>query len=259
MKISPEEIEAGSLSTANLQLALRELHDRGFVVLEQVLDHAYIDEINATFQTEFAVRRQQPPLSDQIANGRTFVEMQVPFQPPYSDERLCANPLAVQVMEAAMDEIVCCFYNTNTALTGTEVQRIHIDMARFLFPGFPVALPPWSMVVNIPLIDFTEENGSTEVWPGTHLNHDDLNLDERYPNHHSIRMNAKVGDLIIRDLRVWHRGMPNRTSAVRTMLAIVYNRPWMRLTRPPIQIPRAVWDSLSEHTRQIYRYNVIAD
>ena len=25
------------------------------------------------------------------------------------------------------------------------------------------------MVVHIPLINFTNENGSTEVWPGTHL------------------------------------------------------------------------------------------
>ena len=25
------------------------------------------------------------------------------------------------------------------------------------------------MIIHIPLVDFTEENGSTEVWPGTHL------------------------------------------------------------------------------------------
>jgi ectoine hydroxylase-related dioxygenase (phytanoyl-CoA dioxygenase family) len=256
MKIASEEIKAGCLNPASLQRALRELNDQGFVVLEQVFDPAYIARLNATFQDYFAENIQKQPLRDQIANGRTFVEMQVPFEPPYSDEALCANPLAVQIMEAAMGEIICCFYNTNTALTGTEVQRIHLDV-HLLFPGFPAALPPWTMVVNIPLIDFTEENGSTEVWPGTHLNTDELNLDERYPLLHSIRTNVRVGDLIVRDLRVWHRGMPNRTTDVRTMLAIVYNRPWFRSTRPLLQIPRAVWDGLSPHTQQIFGRNVV--
>ncbi|MBC7811265.1 MAG: phytanoyl-CoA dioxygenase family protein [Burkholderiales bacterium] len=259
MKVSREEIETGALTTENLQFALREMQDSGFVLLEQVLDRAYINQLNAAFQKQFALHIQQPPLKDQIANGRIYVEMSAPFEPPYSDEQLCANPLAVQVMGAAMGEIVCGFYNSNTAITGTEMQQIHIDMKRLLFPGFPVVLPAWSMVVNIPLIDFTEENGSTEVWPGTHLNSDDLNLDARYPSLHSIRMNARVGDLIIRDLRVWHRGMPNQTTAVRTMLAIVYNRPWLKLTRPPIQIPRTSWDNLSTHTQEIFKNNVIID
>src|SRR5688572_11098414 len=115
MKVSSDEINAGCLYPDTLQIALRELNDSGFVVLEQILDPAFVNEVNATFQTRFAEKRQQQPLRDQIANGRTFVEMSVPFEPPYSDERLSANPLATQVMEAAMGEIICCFYNTNTA------------------------------------------------------------------------------------------------------------------------------------------------
>jgi len=259
MKISREEIESGALTPENLQIALREMQDSGFVLLEQVLDRAYINQLDATFQKQFALHVEKQPLKDQIANGRIYVEMPVPFEQPYSDEQLCANPLALQIMEAAMDEIVCCFYNSNTAITGSEPQQIHIDMKRLLFPGFPVPLPPWSMVVNIPLIDFTEENGSTEIWPGTHLNSNDTNLDTRYPSLHSIRTNVNVGDLVIRDLRVWHRGMPNKTSAVRTMLAIVYTRPWLKMNRPPIQIPRASWDALSEHAQAIYKENLIID
>jgi ectoine hydroxylase-related dioxygenase (phytanoyl-CoA dioxygenase family) len=259
MKVSPDEIKNGMLAIDGLWVALNELRDSGFVVLEQVLDRGFINDVDATFQKQFALHIQKQPLKDQIANGRIYVEMPIIFEQPYSDEQICANPLAIQIMEAMMDEIVCCFFNSNTALTGSEPQKIHIDMKRLLFPGFPVALPPWSMVVNIPLIDFTEENGSTEVWPGTHLNSDDLNLDARYPSLHSIRTNVNVGDLVIRDLRVWHRGMPNKTSAVRTMLAIVYNRPWLKLNRPPIQIPRASWNALSEHAQQIFKENVIVD
>ena len=63
----------------------------------------------------------------------------------------------------------------------------------------------------------------------------------------------------MRDLRLWHRGMPNRTGAVRTMLAVVYNTPWFQQTEPPIQIPRASWEALSEHTQRIFAPNVVVD
>ena len=38
-----------------------------------------------------------------------------------------------------------------------------------MFPELGMALPVTRIVVNIPLIDFTLENGCTEVWPGSHL------------------------------------------------------------------------------------------
>jgi hypothetical protein len=75
----------------------------------------------------------------------------------------------------------------------------------------------------------------------------------------SVRTNVRAGDLIVRDLRLWHRGMPNQTTAIRTMLAIVYNTPWFRQTAPPIQIPRASWEALSEHAQQIFSQNVVVD
>ena len=38
-----------------------------------------------------------------------------------------------------------------------------------MFPELGMALPVTRIVVNIPLIDFTLENGCTEIWPGSHL------------------------------------------------------------------------------------------
>jgi ectoine hydroxylase-related dioxygenase (phytanoyl-CoA dioxygenase family) len=206
----------------------------------------------------FEAHIQRPEISAKIDAGNPYVGMHLPFKPPFSDELICANPLAVQVMEAAMGDIVCTFYHSNTTLTGTDIQPIHIDMPSLLFPGLPVALPPWLMVVNIPLIDFTLENGSTEVWPGTHLDPDDTNLAERCAARPSVRTNVYVGDLVVRDMRVWHRGMPNQTTAIRTMLAVVYHRPWFH-NPPYLQVPRASLQGLSEHAQQIFAPNVMVD
>jgi ectoine hydroxylase-related dioxygenase (phytanoyl-CoA dioxygenase family) len=257
--ISPDEIQSGCLLPDTLRRATRELHDAGYVVLEQVMDAGMIGRVRDAYRTLFEAHIQKPEIRARLDAGNPYVGMYLPFTPPFSEEIISANPLAVQVMEAAMGEIVCVMYHSNTTLQGNDVQPIHIDMPNLLFPGFPVATPPWLMVVNIPLIDFTLENGSTEVWPGTHLNTEVDNLLERCATMPSVRTNVRAGDLIVRDLRLWHRGMPNHTSAIRTMLAIVYNTPWFRQTEPPIQIPRASWEALSEHAQQIFSQNVIVD
>jgi hypothetical protein len=42
------------------------------------------------------------------------------------------------------------------------------------------------------------------------------------------------------------------------MLAIVYERPWLRTIRP-VEIPRAVWNAWPEVAREIFRHNRIVD
>ncbi len=258
MQIPRSDIQSGQLSPDTLKQATRELQDVGYVTLEQALDPALVARVRYAYGPLFEAHIQRPEIRARIDGGNPYVGMHLPFVPPFSDERICANPLAVQVMEDAMGDIACTLYHSNTTLTESDLQPIHIDMPSLLFPGLPVALPPWLMVVNIPLIDFTLENGSTEVWPGTHLDPDDRDLAERCAVRPSVRTNLRVGDLVVRDLRVWHRGMPNHTTAIRTMLALVYNRPWFR-NPPYIEIPRASYEALSEHAQQIFAQNVMVD
>jgi ectoine hydroxylase-related dioxygenase (phytanoyl-CoA dioxygenase family) len=260
MRVSRKEVKAGQLTPRTLKQALRELGDAGFVVLEQVVDPVLIAEVRTAFEPSFEKHTQQPDLQARIDSGAKYIGMHVPFAQPFTNPAICANPLAVQIMKAAIGEIVCTFYHSNTTLPGeTADQPIHIDMPSLLFPGLPVALPPWLVVVNFPLIDFTPENGGTEIWPGTHLNTDERDLAERCGVIPSIRATVRVGDLVIRDLRTWHRGVPNRTNVIRTMLAIVYNRPWFQMPPSVIQISRREWEALPEYAQQIFKRNTIVD
>ena len=36
------------------------------------------------------------------------------------------------------------------------------------------------------------------------------------------------GSIVVRDLRLWHAGMPNLTDEVRVMLAMIHFAPWYR-------------------------------
>lgn len=132
------------------------------------------------------------------------------------------------------------------SVAGTVAQRqpVHSD-ADFAHPRHAFAL-----VVNVPLVDMTVANGATEVWLGTHKHDDDV--DNTQEGAHGERASGRIrtaalearrlrrpplqppvprGALVVRDLRLWHAGMPNtRTEpdAVRVMLAMIHFAPWYR-------------------------------
>lgn len=120
-------------------------------------------------------------------------------------------------------------------------QPVHSD-ADFAHPSHPFAL-----VINIPLIDFTPSNGSTELWLGTHTGslaglhvqegeHGDRAsgrikeglLEERRKIRAPCQPSIRKGSVVVRDLRLWHAGMPNLTDEVRVMLAMIHFAPWYR-------------------------------
>lgn len=117
-------------------------------------------------------------------------------------------------------------------------QPVHAD-ADFAHPDHPFAL-----VVNVPLITMTPENGSTEIWLGTHNGgisaqegaHGERAsgrikkelLDQQANVSPPVQPIIKKGSIVIRDLRLWHAGMPNVTDEVRIMLAMIHFAPWYR-------------------------------
>lgn len=91
----------------------------------------------------------------------------------------------------------------------------------------------------------TPENGSTEIWLGTHNIADysaqvgkhgerasgvikkDV-LEERRTERPPSQPVVKKGSVVIRDLRLWHNGRPNLTEEIRVMLAMIHFAPWYR-------------------------------
>jgi hypothetical protein len=46
-----------------------------------------------------------------------------------------------------------------------------------------------------------------------------------------VRGNARKGSVLIRDMRLWHRGTPNHSAATRFMIAMIHSVAWYRRTR----------------------------
>jgi ectoine hydroxylase-related dioxygenase (phytanoyl-CoA dioxygenase family) len=128
------------------------------------------------------------------------------------------------------------FYSGNTAMPSEERQPVHADTGQ-LWPHLKAPTPPYQLVVNIPLVDMGPENGSTELWPGTHtyptvtMSGGDIKvrpevLAARRIIEPPIQPVVSAGSILIRDIRLWHAGMPNRTAAPRPMIAMIHTVPW---------------------------------
>jgi hypothetical protein len=92
-----------------------------------------------------------------------------------------------------------------SSLSAAVHQNAHCDIMP-LFPELAIPLPVFSLVLNIPLVDVTEENGPLEVWPGgTHLNPDRSNhvtLDNSVNPHLHIYLLETTEDELIAELVV---------------------------------------------------------
>ena len=76
---------------------------------------------------------------------------------------------------------------------------------------------------------------------------------------HSVRLTPRAGSVLLRDLRTWHRGTPNQSSAPRPNMSLVYTRPWYRFEQHQPTLPRSAYDALSESARRLFRFATIVD
>ena len=108
----------------------------------------------------------------------------------------------------------------NLNLPNSSAQNHHIDGN--------VASP--FIIVNVAPVDTNLENGATEVCPRPHLR------EYRYWQYALAGSQrtacARAGDVVIRSSTVWHRGMPNRSTAIRPMLAFTWEDGGSELADP---------------------------
>ena len=108
---------------------------------------------------------------------------------------------------------------------GADAQRWHMDTPH-LFAN-KTHLPAHSISVFVPLCELTELNGPTEFQLTTHIK---ANLAKPQPQ---ADARCPLGSLVLYDIRVMHRGGPNRSDADRPVVYLTFSRIWYRDTLNP--------------------------
>ncbi len=228
----------------------------GFVLIDNAIPQEFITRLRSDFMKAMeakVARFALAPVKPTDGRDKGNDKVKIDFQPEGGNhdlnrwnmhvptgllhDILIANPVALPVIKELLGpEPVAFLIASDTPYPGAGFQNIHQDFPRF------------GLTVNIPLVDFTEDNAPLEVWPGSHVRDgvfhtgkSDLSEAEikamvaRVPGQ---RMLIKAGAILIRDQRMVHRGTASTGTAPRPCLAVWYkNLDHYRITSLTIPVP----------------------
>ncbi len=276
--ITEEERTQRRLSEAHLREAALLLHTRGYVILRNgvpaELARRAADCFGEIYRDCVASKNgdgwyQVGRDTNAVFWERNFRWRIFPaLRPPMSDPWIAANPLALQVVRYHLGEnIYCKFVSSDTCLKGAVIQSPHREL------GSGEQWAPRAFVVNVPMGHCGLENGPLEVWyTGSHLwrnevlhslQFDDDVQDGRNPDAERLaalfpsrRVVLELGDVLIRDPGLLHRGTVNHTDEPRSMLTICFFRHGETHSygEARYSLDRETWEALEPEVKELFAH-----
>jgi len=225
LTITPAERESSQLAPQTLTTAVSLLQTEGYVVLHNVADSAHMDAICGQMYRDIA---QYNSTAEEPVKGGNFVPSR---KMEFLFDDVLMNPFVAAVLGGFMGpEVSCGMYSSNITMPGLGGQALHVDMKPHE-AGADLSGPCPAAVANFPLVDFTIENGATELWPGTHrllrepgeFEVSPRLQDARRATVPPLRAEMPRGSVLLRDIRLWHGGKINNCDYIRPMLALIMN------------------------------------
>lgn len=265
----PEEIrQKGILPPELMAEALTYLHRDGILILSNAISQTHLDSLSTILLPEAAQIAADPKHHFNFGAHTRNMDQAPPLVPSLMHADVWANRLALSILKNILGpNLVCHYANGNTALQASASGRqpVHSDI-HTAHPLFPFAY-----ALNVPLCDVDATNGATEIWPGSHTSsnisqHSSSSsggendgeggltilpslVEARRAHSPPVRACSQKGSLIIRDLRLWHAGMPNLTAQPRIMLAFVVQPKWF-LGPSRVLMPAAARDVVERWKRE---------
>lgn len=233
--VKQSELNDGKLSETHVKKAVEAIRVDGCVIIENIINHKNLDILRERMDAD-----SQRLIKAEKWGGAGMLKGHLQQGPPpfapFIFRDIVANHYVIQVTNELLGPgIYNNFYNGNTNCPGSSTQPLHRD-SDHLWQKQEVAHPTAEVVVNISPQDTSEDNGSVELWPGSHLDVSGRKIDEAHEAERRriappIRGSAKKGSVLIRDMRLWHRGVPNTSKEPRHMIAMIHRIHWLRSRR----------------------------
>jgi len=199
---------------------IESLERDGYVILEAAIDRSRIAELVDALAPHEAHR----PMGRNTFEGELSQRVYSLAGKGDAFRRLIEHPDVISIL----DRVLMPNYLLSTAQSirlhpGETAQAWHTDDSFYLAPR-PHALP-LAVSVIWAIEDFTEDNGATEIVPGSH----------RWSNEHPDSVEhtpmpavMPAGSAIVFDSALWHRGGANRATRTRLAISPQYCQPYLR-------------------------------
>lgn len=252
----------GQLFTAAHQFRVH-----GCLWLENCLAREKVVAMQDQFMTQYASQDLSTVQDNCLHVGDKRYMFTVRVEGAFADPDVYAAPRIMPVVESLLGKD-CILQSVGVvcAYSGAGMQHIHRDHPNLFEEagGLNSFLPPFALHVVIPLVDLTEETGTTALWEGSHRVRN-RGKEAQTDNEQLLKAEGaelpwpKMGDSYFMDFRLRHAGTANNSTIPRPILYLVYSRRWFQdrknyesRKQMPIDISKAEYDRLPEKHRHLF-------
>ena len=239
----------------NLDDHLRELERDGYTIIPDALPSEEVvasrRAVQELLDAEQAVARTTGTQTENLRNAHAIVGKHPHFY------EFFLNPPVMQIVRAVLGDDAL-LYDANIRVpmpTGARDARkgfqVHVDREDYTVLPF-VAGRHYPMALNVVwcLVDFTEENGSTVAWPGSHLSC--RVPDPESPAPGPVQIRAPSGAAVIWDAALWHQGGINRGDTPRWTVIAYYQRAWIKGKTDSVRVlPPDAFKEMSAEAKEL--------
>lgn len=234
----------------NLDKHLNDIRVDGYTILEHLLPDASVARIKQALSPYLQRKKMGRNDFEGLCSERVYA-------------LLAKAPEIAEIIEhptilALVDEFLTPNYLLSAALAinvhpGETPQRFHSDDSA----ASPLLARPRPMV-GVSTIwafdDFTENNGATEVIPGSHLWDESVKPCER----DAVQVVMPAGSVVVFAGTLYHRGGANTSNNSRLGITPQYCMPWLRqLENMSLAVPPQVAAQYSERIQELLGYSII--
>ena len=241
-EMTQQEKTIGEPTPEKLSAIVEQIQTIGYATIADLISNETCDLLAASVQEDVTAVRATGELTAHERNtGQGHLQLGLRRYAPYVTTDLIANPVIEAIVIGVLGPKAWLgFYNGNVNCPHSTYQPLHMDrpfswktpeLAAKAGQTWPP--PTTTLGCSIALEEILEENGATEIYPGTHLATEVIDLPkgsklEDYPDllekwGPATRMVIPKGAVVIRDPRMWHRGVPNPSKKPRAMVGVTYH------------------------------------
>jgi len=242
-----------------------EFDRRGYLIFERVLSPDGVAEIRAALAPHLA--RDLKGRNDFEGERTNRIYALMAKSPVFAD--LAIHPLALAFAEAELGQT--CLLSAMLAINlhpGETVQPWHTDDGTAKMPR---PRPALGVSTFWAIDDTTEQNGATEIIPGSHLwdgeiiqgalKQEDIASKgadrDGGDRADAVKLVMPSGSLAITKGTLWHRGGANRSDRPRLIITPQYCAGWLRqLENMVLAVPAETAEKLPERARELIGYSI---
>lgn len=196
---------------------MKALDTDGYAVIPDAIDPPHV----AAARADLEALLEATPAGRDDFEGRKTKRIYGLFGKTRTLDDLATHPLVLGVLDQVLHTYELSAPTAISIGPGEVAQPLHPDDAIY-----PLPRPHQELVVNImwPLVEFTEDNGTTRIVPGSHRWTDERPGSDTA----TVGIELAAGSALIYLGSVWHGGGANRSNAPRLGVVLHYAAGWLR-------------------------------